>query len=112
MGSSKKDQLFDRQETRLAKASGGRKQPRSGAGPVEKADVKGAHDGELLIEAKSTIHQSISVKVEYLEKVTHQAAALHRKPALAITFQDMPPGVPQDWIMVPKDVLLGGNDEF
>ena len=88
------------QERRLARDTGGREQPRSGAHPILKGDVDA---GTLLIEAKWTSKLSMSIKQDWLVKITREAQALDGKtPALAIEFQNMPPDVPRDWIMLPK----------
>lgn len=99
---------WKKQERRLAdSAKRGREQPRSGAGDVLKGDVDA---DSLLIEAKYTDKKSLSIKRAWLEKITREATALGKYPALAIEFGDMPPGTPRDWVMVPKKLLEEFDD--
>ena len=98
-----------RQESRLAKMLGGRRQPASGALDFAKGDVK---TDLLLLEAKRTGKKSLGVKAEWLEKITREARAEGRIPALSI---ELPTNhaTPTDWTMVPTEFLrdlLGGRD--
>jgi len=57
--------------------------PASGAMSGAKGDVV---TPEVLIEVKSTVHGSLSVKKEWLDKITGEAMATNKIPALAINF--------------------------
>ena len=96
-----------RSENRVVKALGARPQPGSGAG----RNFKG--DGDLpafLVEAKSTKHRSIGLKLDHLEKITEEAAAQNKAPALTLSFTDEH-GNPvsklasQTWVAVPLSVF-------
>jgi Holliday junction resolvase len=101
---------WEKQETRLAKRSDGKRTRGSGSGN-DKGDVKGAKTSlvksELRIEAKSTKHASMSVKRSWLTKITEEARATGQTPALAITFAESDPGVDPDWIMLPASAVFG-----
>ena len=93
-----------KQEARVAKRSGGRIQPASGATMFRKGDVTA---GEFLIEAKSTDADSLGVKRKWLEKISDEARVVGKTPALAVTFASVPFGVEKDWVMVPASFLFG-----
>lgn len=88
-----------KQEDRVAKKLGGKRQKASGALPFHKGDVKTV---ELLIEAKRTDNASMSIKREWLEKITMEAAVSSKTPAVSIEFEGTHPLVDKDWIMVPS----------
>lgn len=85
-------------------------------GDVTQRNRKGeAHSPDrFLIEAKQTIHGSLSVKAEWLEKISQEARAAGKEPALAIQIQGVEdPGCSKDWIAMPLYVFrrLFGGDE-
>ena len=86
------------QENRVAKATGGRRQKASGALPGSKGDVRSV---ELLNECKRTDKKSISITIEYLQKITQEAAFYNRIPSVAIEIESPPKFVNRDWILVP-----------
>jgi len=115
----------DEQEDRVAERLGGERVIGSGSGRIPpgagsaiprrrvggKGDVK--HD-LALVECKTTLKASISIKREYLVKITREAEDVRKTPALVISFEGMPHGVDQDWALVPLPVakeMLGLNDE-
>lgn len=79
---------------------------------------------ELHVEHKGTVKGSLSVKLGWLERVTEEARARGRDPALVLTFEeagsrpDIPRGLqaPRDWMLLPLSVAqrllkdLGGKD--
>lgn len=87
-------------ERRLAKEVGGTVVPGSGAGRV-KGDVK---VGNFLFEAKSTVKRSISLKLDWLRKITQEARLTDREPALSVRFTDSEGKaiIGGDWVMVPR----------
>lgn len=87
-----------KQEKRLAKRLGGRTQKGSGSVTFHKGDVKST---ELLVEAKQTVKASMSVKREWLEKISREAMAYNKVPALALEFVGIARLVDKDWIAVP-----------
>jgi hypothetical protein len=87
-----------RQERRLAKDLGGRRQPGSGCFEGRKGDVK---LDDFLIEAKRTDKHSLGLKVAWLKKIDAEAAAMMKTPAIAIEFGAMPNGVPAQWVLLP-----------
>ena len=98
-GKMKKSQ---RQEKRLAKDLGGKTQKGSGSKDFHKGDVKSP---ELLVEAKRTDKDSLSVKKEWLVKIFNESVSYGKIPALSIEFDQMPTIVPKDWVAVPSKTL-------
>lgn len=86
------------QENRVAKATGGRRQKASGALPGSKGDVRSV---EMLNECKRTDKKSISISIEYLQKITQEAAFYNKVPSVAIEIESPPKFVNRDWILVP-----------
>lgn len=92
----------DKQERRVAKALGGKTQKASGSMDFHKGDVKTI---ELLVEAKRTEKDSLSVKKEWLTKISREAMAYNKVPALSIEFENTDKLVSRDWIAVPVSFL-------
>lgn len=86
------------QEKRLAKRLGGNRQKGSGALRHHKGDVK---TQELLMECKRTDKESMSIKKEWLAKITREALVSNKVPALAIEFGFDDPLVETNWVAVP-----------
>jgi len=102
----------DDQESRIAGRFGGKKVAGSGSSDFSKGDVRdvcaGGEEGiEFLVECKQTIHASLSVKWAWLTKITREASALQKEPALAIEIQGgkSDPLCDRDWVMVPARVF-------
>lgn len=107
------------QERKVASVVGGRRQPGSGSHEFAKGDVR--RDGDslltdfpLLVECKRTSgKKSISVKAQWLAKITNEANEVHRHPALAIQFDKevmdelAKNGTPTeaDWIAFPATTV-------
>lgn len=100
--SDRKQKKSKKQEVRLAKKLGGKRQKGSGSQPHNKGDVRCI---DLLAEAKRTDKKSISIKVQYLEKIVKESLAYDCVPAVAIAFEDVPKLVPKDWVLVPAEFL-------
>ena len=62
-----------------------RPMPNSGAMEGAKGDFE---VGEFLVENKSTIHDSISIKRDWIGKITSEAQQSNKIPAIAIQFVD------------------------
>lgn len=90
-------------EKKLAKQLGGKVRPASGAMEGAKGDID---LGDFLMEAKSTIQMSMAVKFGWLAKIAHEARAVGKKPALAISFTHDDGEAVRDgqWVMVPLSV--------
>jgi len=111
-----------KQERRLAKETGGITTPGSGALWM-KGDVqtRGSTDpfadlptGEV-IEAKTTKHKQISLKLDWLTKVGREAAAVGKRPVLIIEFdnESLRPTDSREYVVIPKgdyDVLRSYAD--
>lgn len=90
-------------ESRIAAAVGGQRVPGSGASMYAKGDVRQA---DFLIECKLSAHASLAVKQAWLEKITAEAEAIGKVPALAIEIQGGDRRLAErDWIMVPRSVF-------
>ena len=72
-------------EDRLAKTLGGRARPASGAMPGAKGDLD---LGVVLLEAKSTMRDSMIIKLDWLAKIGREARAEGKMPALSVSFVD------------------------
>lgn len=77
-------------EKQVAKMLGGRVQPASGALPVLalKRDVSTKH---LLVEDKTTLKGSYSIKKADWEKLRAQAILQGKKPVYSVNFEQEPP---------------------
>jgi hypothetical protein len=87
-------------EVRLTKTMGGRGRPASGAMEGAKGDID---LGPILLEAKSTVQASIVLKHDWLIKISNEARAEGKMPALAVSFVK-PDGMPQmdgDYVLIP-----------
>jgi len=86
------------QENRVARRVGGSRQKASGAVPGSRGDIKSV---ELLGECKRTDKKSISITLEYLEKITQEASYYNKIPCVAIEIASPPKFVNRDWILLP-----------
>jgi len=89
------------QETEVAEAVGGRRHTGSGASMYSKSD---GSSSRYQIEAKQTKHSSMSIKLEWVIKITREAIARARVPLLSVRFLNIgfkENGVESDWILMP-----------
>lgn len=89
-------------ERKTAKRLAGDQRPGSGSLDGAKGDIVLR---EFLVENKSTEHRSISLKLDWLEKIAREARAEGKSPALAIQFVDKE-GNPVRygrWVLVTED---------
>lgn len=93
-----------RAEKRAAQRIGGRLQPGSGCSPNNKGDIK---TDTFLLESKSTIHDSFSLKISWLRKISDQAISLSREPGLVVQFVGHDGKLVEDggWVMIPERVF-------
>ena len=94
-------------EQRVADKIGGRTVPGSGCSIFAKGDVKDTRFGALLIEQKGTGNKSLGVEYAWLKKITAEAMAVGRVPALVMSF-DLAEGdreVPPDWCALPLNYV-------
>ena len=96
-------------EGRAAKTMKARLQPASGAMVGAKGDFSSTVGRPLLYEAKSTTSSSLSVKLEWLVKITEEAQAQAKTPVLMMAFV-LPTGRPtpncsSEWCAVPLPVF-------
>lgn len=103
-------------EKRAADSLAARLTPASGAKAGAKGDmVVPTQTHRFLMESKSTTAVSLSVKLEWLTKITSEATAMGMSPALLIGFVT-PAGKPlphceAEWVAIPKQLfqeLTGG----
>ena len=95
-------------EERIAEKLGGKRLPASGAlrpsyrkAETECGDITSK---DFFIEHKRTVKQSISIKKDWLSKVTDGANRHQKEPALVVTFEEkMKP--PEDWVMIPMELF-------
>lgn len=85
-------------EAKTARRVKGYLTPASGAGGV-KGDIS---TDDFLIENKSTVNASMSLKLSWLSKIAHEARGRAKRPALAIQFTDDAGKPVKDggWVMV------------
>ena len=102
------------QEHRVADRTGGRRVPGSGSSPYSKGDVRLP---EFLVECKKTEKASISIKHSWLEKITKEAEALGKEPALAIEIQGRDTDTrtlsvrDRDWVLIPARLFKKLTEE-
>ena len=92
-------------EKKLSKRINGRQQIGSGAIEGMKGDVV---KGEFLIEAKSTIDKSFSIKREWLFKIYQEALEVNKIPAFAINFTDAAGRSEkrERWMAIPEHLFV------
>jgi len=101
---SARNQHGQKAERKAAKRLKGRQTPASGALVGAKGDiVKRA----FLIESKATKHASISVTLDWLDKISKEALDAGKDPALLIQFVDAGgnPWRGSTWVLVPERVF-------
>ena len=88
-------------EKRAAKRLNGKLTPASGALIGAKGDILRR---SFLIESKATVHDSISVKLAWLEKIAKEALDSGKDPALLIQFTDAAgnPWRGSGWVLIPE----------
>lgn len=94
----------ERAEKRTAKRLGGRTTPASGSQQHSKGDI---NLPDFLVENKATSGGSFSVKLDWLQKISHEATGVNKVAALAFQFVDGR-GVPVrdgKWVAVPEYVF-------
>lgn len=100
-------------ENRVADRLGGKRVRGSGASVYSKGDVRDVElvaeqeSVEFLTECKTTEKGSISVKWDWLTKITKEAVEVGKEPALAIAIRGGRECflTDKDWVMVPARVL-------
>lgn len=99
-----------RSEKRVAKQLGARQTPASGAMVGAKGDIE---HRSFLLEAKSTICESLSLKLDWLAKISGEARAVGKTPAVTIDFVhgDGEARVYGEWVLVPAAVFRELADE-
>lgn len=99
-------------EKRVAKSLGGKLTPASGALRAFKGDFRMGE--EYLLEAKSSIRNTLPIDLGWLVKIAVEALNTNKCPALTISFVN-PSGQAKghgDWVMIPKHEfqrLTGGE---
>lgn len=91
---------FKSHENRIAKAVNGKKQAGSGNNDYKKGDVDSK---SFLIECKTTKYKSMSVKAQWLDKISDEALMEQKHPALAVQMKTK--RAEKDWIMIPLSVF-------
>lgn len=91
-------------EKKVAKRLDGKPTPASGALGSAKGDIVFK---EILMEAKATIKDSISIKLDWLAKISREATDASKSPALSVTYvnQDGEPRKFGKWVMVPESIF-------
>ena len=89
-------------ERKTAKRLGGRPRPGSGSVAGAKGDILLP---DYLVENKSTEHRSISLKLDWLDKISVEAREEGKVPALAIQFVDKAGNSKKRgrWVLVRED---------
>jgi hypothetical protein len=107
-GGSRKTAI--QQEKRLAKRVNGKAVRGSGSSVYSKGDV---HSDSFLVEAKHTNARSIRLTDEWLAKITKEAIAVGKNPALEFELLGSEdPMLEKSWIAVPMSVwtrIIDGN---
>lgn len=94
-----------KQETRVAKKMGGKVQSGSGAVAHRRGDVTVK---EMLIECKRTDRAGISLRRDWIEKITKEATSINKIPAVSLEFgikeedkKRVSFPIEKDWMAVP-----------
>lgn len=87
-----------KQEDHIAKEIGGKRHAFSGAKDGLKSD---GSSERYQFEAKQTQHESLSLKQDWLEKITWEATGKGKVPILHVRFLQERQGVSSDWYIVP-----------
>lgn len=91
------------QEERVAKKVGGKRVAGSGASDYSKGDVR---LDRFLIECKKSEKLSLRIKQEWLKKISNEARAKEKWPALSIEIQGESDLLTEkDWVLVPLSVF-------
>lgn len=95
-------------EKRVAKAMGAKLTVGSGNKQRDKGDMKLYARLPFRMEAKATKNDSISLKVDWLLKIWHEAFNKDENPALVISFvtsegKSIGPG--GEWVAIPRHVF-------
>ncbi|HEY0817230.1 MAG TPA: hypothetical protein VGD46_00530 [Rhizobacter sp.] len=101
-----------RAERKASTRLGARLTPASGAIASAKGDFAA---GDFLCENKSTTNASLSLKLDWLQKISREALPKGKTPALALQFvnADGTPEKAGSWVMIPEHLfkeLLDGRD--
>ena len=104
------------QENRVAREVGGKRQPGSGSSVYAKGDVDA---NDFLIECKQTKNKSIRIESKWLAKISREAFAVGKDPALSIDIKGQEDEFcERDWVAIPMSVFKrllikdeGGRDE-
>lgn len=106
---AERDAVSAEHEAVTARALGGNVQRASGATERHKGDVK---TSDFLIENKTRLPssrdgaRSMSIKADWLEKISREALAEGKDPALAFQITGIDdPSTEQRWIAVPESVF-------
>lgn len=91
-------------EKKIAKSIGARLTPASGACASAKGDMQ---LGEFLLEAKSTIHNSITLDRDFFIKIAHEAKYKGKNPALTVSFVtgDGSAKCDGEWVCIPMNLF-------
>ena len=95
------ERTFVTHENNLAKSVNGKKVVGSG-NKLDKSDVK---TDLFRYEAKSTGKKSLSLKLEWLEKIVNEALRTGRYPALSIMFSEAQDPCSQRWILIEESMF-------
>lgn len=89
-------------ERKTAKRLGSITRPGSGAVEGAKGDIMLT---DFLVENKATEHRSISIKLDWLDKISREAREEGKAPALSFQFVDKQGHSVRGgrWVMIPED---------
>lgn len=97
---------WNKHEEDVAKRSGGKRRPGSGAVPGKPADT---HDQVFLRECKSTKGAGITIKGEWLKKIVQQSLPRGMTPLVELRLEGQETPTPTDWVLIPAqefEILL------
>lgn len=89
-----------KQETRASDSVSGKRHAASGALFFAKGDGSGEN---YVIECKRTDKKSISIKAEYLDKITKEAVSQGKLPLLFIELPTVGVFTAKDWVVMTMD---------
>lgn len=106
------------QEDSLAERVGGRRVPRSGAYRSSSIMATGSgygsdvEDDYFCYECKLTKNESISLKIDWLKRITIGAKPKGKNPALHIQFNGLPNICDSRWVLIEENIFREMLDAY
>lgn len=109
-----KDRTGSKAEKKVAKRLGGLNTPASGAMEGAKGDINLGGARPFKLENKCTVNASLSLKLDWLRKISTEALEQGVDPALSLQFVNSTgdPVVDGAWVAIPEHIFREMLDEI